>query len=127
MKKEALKILSLLLTISFMISCTEKKDNENVIYLKRENTPEIKVDYLKITDLSNDPNIIGVVNAVDIINDSSLVVSTTSPPQVIIYNRNGNQTQEIGKTGRGPNEYISPSIVKYSQGKIYVWCTNQAR
>lgn len=127
MDKKLPKTLLFLLVITFMISCTEETNKGNVVYLKEENSSVINADYIEIAVLNNKPDIIGDVRYVDIINDSALVVSTTSPPQVIILDRNGNQIQKIGKVGKGPNEYLSPSIVKYSQSKIYIWCSKQLR
>lgn len=127
MKNEWLKILLLFLVTSFVISCTKKTDNGDVIHLKVDNTLLANVDYIEIADLNNDPDIIGIASYADIINDSSLLISTTTPPQVFVFNRNGNQALKVGKIGKGPNEYLSPSIVKYSQDEIYVWCSKQLR
>ena len=40
---------------------------------------------------------------------------------------NGKQQKIINSNGRGPLEFITPSIVKYYNDEIYVWCSSQLK
>jgi hypothetical protein len=117
-----LKKTSLFIFGIILISCSKQMKDENTIYINNNHDSFATVDYWNITELKNNPQIIGKISSVDVINDSSLVISTNNPPQVIIFDKSGNQIQEIGKYGKGPNEYLKPNIVKYYRNNIYVWC-----
>lgn len=112
--------LCLFLGASILISCSNHNNEQNAI--KLDDTPTSRVDYLDISELKNSPKVIGKISSFDVINDNSFVISTISPPQVIVFDKTGTQIEEIGSHGKGPYEFMRPSIVKHSQNNIYVWC-----
>jgi hypothetical protein len=44
--------------------------------------------------------------------DSLLIVSTAQDPLIKVYDKNYNYLAGFGQTGRGPNEFISPPLVR---------------
>jgi hypothetical protein len=59
--------------------------------------------------------------------ENHFVVSTVNPSSIFIYTLDGKQIKEITKVGSGPFEYITPSIVRGYNKKIYVWCNQQLK
>lgn len=57
--------------------------------------------------------------------DPFSVVSTGD--KIIVFNKQGQQETVISKTGRGPFEYVTASIVRHYGDRIYVWCAYSLR
>lgn len=53
--------------------------------------------------------------------DSVILVSTYNPPVVITYNMNGEQTGLISEQGRGPHEFVMPTIISNKANRFVVW------
>lgn len=77
--------------------------------------------------LKENIEILGEIISFDIINSDRFVISTSYPSCVFIYDMSGNQLKIINSVGRGTNEFISPTITKCFNDKIYVWCNRQLK
>ncbi len=117
-----------LLSIVFIgMACTTIQKNDNIIFVNNEKVTTAKIKYEFISELENTPRVIGEIKSMDIIGDSSLVISSTKPPQVIVFDKSGSQILEIGTVGRGPNEFLNPSIVRYHHDEFFIWCSELRR
>ncbi len=116
MKNTFLSIISFL----FLISCSEKVP-DNLIEIKdyADGFPKEKV-----SELSNNPRLLGELSSFHFVNEESFVVSTVQPPMVLLFNIDGEQKRSLGRQGRGQFEYLNPSLVRSHNGLIYVWCSN---
>ncbi len=129
LKKKSILIMAkyrhqalLLLFVLIGMACTTTHKNNNVVFVNNNKVPIAKIEYEFIYELDNSPRVIGEIKSMDIIADTSLVISTTKPPQVIVFDKSGSQIREIGSVGRGPKEFLSPSIVRYHHDEFFVWC-----
>ncbi|MGM0505389.1 MAG: 6-bladed beta-propeller [Bacteroidota bacterium] len=118
---------TIIVIIIFLTACIQKKDKSNIINLGQTDQIEIDLDSEKITNLKNSPRIVGEISSIDMIHDSALVISTAEPPNVIIFNKKGNQIKKIDKYGKGANEYLKPNIVRHYQNHVYIYCGDQNR
>lgn len=101
-------------------------NNESKKMILLDIPKKFKVDSLLISQictLNDSMKLLGEVRSFEMINDSIFVVSSSKSAQVIVFNINGEQLFEIGSKGNGPFEYISPSLVRFSDQKYYVWCS----
>lgn len=64
---------------------------------------------------------IGQISSADLLPDGSIVVSTTDPPRVFLFNPSGDRVRTIGRSGSGPFEYGSPSLVRATDDRIAIW------
>lgn len=92
--------------------------------LQKQQPPEEDFQTEYITTLKNDPVLPGVPSSVSFVDENHLVVASAKASQVILFDASGNQIRTIGNSGQGPFEYVSPSIVRASENKIFVWCNN---
>jgi hypothetical protein len=102
----------------------EYKDNqstEKTLKKVKETTSK------EICVLNENLNVLGEITSIDFIADDRFVVSTSNPSNILIYNTGGKQLKEIKLRGKGPNEFLNPSIIKIYNNKIYVWCSDQLR
>lgn len=53
--------------------------------------------------------------------DSVILVSTYNPPVVITYHMNGEQTGLISEQGRGPHEFLMPTIISNKGNRFVIW------
>lgn len=70
---------------------------------------------------------IGKIESASFIDIDRFVFCTSEPANVYIYKTNGQKELEFNNIGRGPNEFLSPTIVKCFNGLIYVWCSQQMK
>lgn len=77
-----------------------------------ENTTKFKENIVRL----------GNINSFEFVNKERLVFSGSNPSQVLLYDTTGQQIDKLGSKGKGPFEYISPSIVRTNHQKIYIWC-----
>ena len=60
-------------------------------------------------------------------NEDRILLSTNTPSVVISYNFEGEQTNIITKTGRGPGELLGPSAIANKKGNFLVWDAMQLK
>ncbi|MDR0538748.1 MAG: 6-bladed beta-propeller [Tannerellaceae bacterium] len=77
--------------------------------------------------LQENIDILGGISSINFIDDKYFVIATEKPSEIFIYNINGRQIKKIDKNGDGPYEYITPSIIRTCENKIYVWCKAQLK
>ncbi|MBA4411651.1 MAG: 6-bladed beta-propeller [Bacteroidota bacterium] len=112
-----MKNILLLIFLVACVSCGNKK-------LPNLSNYNGNLKYNKICQLSEKPNLLGQITSINFIDSSHFVISTKNSSNVFIYNTNGDQIKKIAKIGKGPNELLSPTIVRVYDSKIYVWCAN---
>ncbi len=94
---------------------------------QKQQPPEEDFQTEYITTLKNDPVLPGEPSSVSFVDENHLVVASAKASQVILYDASGNQIRTIGNSGKGPFEYVSPSIVRASENKIFVWCSHSLK
>jgi hypothetical protein len=108
------------------VSCTISPDRTEA-----EKIPisgERQLDIITLARLQETPEPIGQVVSFDMIDEDQFVIATESPSRIYKYDMQGRQLQAIGATGRGPFEYVSPSVVRVSKEKeVYLWCNVQLK
>ncbi len=80
--------------------------------------------FSRLSALSNSPEILGELSSLHFIDDDAFLVSSAASAQVIVFDSGGNQKMSIGQQGRGQFEYLSPSLARSFDQKIYIWCNN---
>ena len=120
---KSLQYLSIALSF---LSCKNEKE------IKRElSTNHIKEDTLinrkVICVLKNNIELFGDIKYMTISGDNRFIISTSQPPNVIVYDFNGNQMAKIGSQEKGPYQYLQPSVVKYFKNNIFIWCAIKLR
>jgi hypothetical protein len=122
----AMKLVLLTLLLIFFVSCTISPDRTEA-----EKIPisgERQLDIITLARLQETPEPIGQVVSFDMIDEDQFVIATESPSRIYKYDMQGRQLQAIGATGRGPFEYVSPSVVRVSKEKeVYLWCNVQLK
>lgn len=78
-------------------------------------------------DLQENQTMVGIISSFSMMDDGGFVISATSSPKMIIYDKDGNQVKVVEATGSGPLEFNSCSLVKYYNGKIYLWSDQQLK
>lgn len=63
------------------------------------------------------------INDVSISKDGSLLLSMNSSPYVLKYTAQGREARKMGNQGRGPFEYLKPSLIDLheSSGDLFIW------
>jgi len=56
-----------------------------------------------------------------------LVICSNQWPGMVIYDFKGKELRQIGSFGKGPFEYKTPELVKFSNKNIYVWDSKQLK
>lgn len=117
--KKAFLFVSITIVVT-ALSCS-KRDNRTVDVLQKIEMDSC-IPSTPVCLLKENLNYISEIASFYVINDSQFVVSSVNPAQVLLYNIHGDQVLQIGKSGNGPNEYISPAIIRAYNNQIYVWC-----
>lgn len=117
-----LKFISSFVALSFFISCATKSEPD--INVGKETHD---LSYEKICTLKENISLFGNIESFDFIDSNHIVVATSKPSSVIIFNINGQQVKEIGDSGRGAFEYQKPKIVKVHNNKIFIWDAGQLK
>jgi hypothetical protein len=81
----------------------------------------------EICIISESPCLLGELTSFCFLNDDRFIISTRKPAQLIIFDRNGKQIVCLKQAGKGPMEFLSPSLIKAYHDKIYVWCEQQLK
>ncbi|MFA6126722.1 MAG: 6-bladed beta-propeller [Bacteroidales bacterium] len=71
------------------------------------------VDSIEYIKLETRPECL-VSNASMVIGKNCILLLNSQPPQVLLFDRNGNFLRPIGKIGKGPGEYIYPNRIDLS-------------
>ncbi len=68
-------------------------------------------------------SLIGKINSISLIKDKIIILDRFVSKSVLLFNSNGEFIRKIGKLGKGPGEYISPSSISADDinGKIAVY------
>jgi len=108
-KNITFSILIAVILILSSFSCTNR-ENKLVSF----NSIFTKVDSVLLGDNNSISQPIDVVR----LNDSSFVFTDFWARSIFYFNRNTRKIQRIGRTGRGPGEYIWPDKLHLNDGKI---------
>jgi WD40 repeat protein len=109
-----------------VISCWEAK-RDRLIDIPKTVNIDSSLTLQPLSILSCNLKLIGRISSFCFVDENNYVVTQINPPQVILYDKTGTQIREIGKSGSGPFEYISPAIVRSDNKNIYVWCNMQLK
>ena len=116
-----------LILLSLATGCSNKQKNDHtlkniLIDSTKHNTIDSKVSWTKINNLGENLETLGEINSFDFVDKDRLIISVSNPTRVMLYHKNGKLIRKVGNKGRGPFEYISPSLVRSNDQKIYIWC-----
>ncbi len=117
-----MKNILILLVIYLAISSCSTEPETHLIKLHKEINLETGLNLRKISELKENISSIGKIKCFAFMDDSTFVAVDSELAQVIIYSIQGTQLIKVGSKGRGPFEYISPSVVKSDNNRIYIWC-----
>lgn len=67
------------------------------------------------------------IESINLIEDSMLVLLTSSPDGIRMLSKKGIVTSEIGKLGRGPFEWLRPISSKFVNDRLYIWDANNLK
>lgn len=70
---------------------------------------------------------VGKVLSLDFLNDTIFVISTTNPVGVFAYNLSGKKMHQTTLKGRGPGEFLAPSIVRTYNDTLFIWCSKNLK
>jgi hypothetical protein len=102
----------------------------NSCFLNRNRSNEfedIQVDSLNLVPvcfLRNNYELLGEIESFGFLTTKLLYVTSKNPVRVYVYDIEGNQRFLLGDSGRGPYEYLSPKIVRQSDNKFFIWCSD---
>lgn len=118
-----IKRISLLLIslFTFLSSCKNTPNLNSDKFQLRE--PNFKA----LAELQDNLSLLGSPSSFDIMEDGRIVLTDVNSPKMIIYDQGGNQEKVIQADGNGPLQFQNPYIVKYYNGKIYLWCSQQLK
>ncbi|MDD3744014.1 MAG: 6-bladed beta-propeller [Lentimicrobiaceae bacterium] len=116
--RKIIKIFSIATAAFVLLHCSDNKVRETSKNILA--SPSITKSHF--ANLQQTEHKIGKIKSFDVIDSTNLVVSSVNPASIIIYNFEGKPIRTIGRTGKGPFEYLSPSIVKSFKSRLYVWC-----
>lgn len=101
-------ILSLLLTLR----CSQRGDQVDY--------KELQVNEVCVLREDNEP--VGKIISFCVIDDERFAVSTAEG-RIVVFDCSGNQLLNIARRGRGPFEYVEPSIIRATKdNRLIVWC-----
>jgi hypothetical protein len=118
-----MKNLFLIIVSLLIYSCNTGSDEKSRVFDNIDTY--IQMDGL--SELSENLTITGEIKSFCFVNDTSFVISVSDPAMVVLYNTDGYQQKLIGRNGRGPFEYTSPSLVRSYNQHIYIWCNMQLK
>ncbi|SDC54149.1 hypothetical protein SAMN04488104_1001157 [Algoriphagus faecimaris] len=111
----------LLLIIFLIFSCKNTPNTNSDKFQLRE------TNFHSLVELQDNLFLLGSPSSFDIMEDGRIVLTDVNSPKMIIYDQGGNQEKVIQADGNGPLQFQNPSIVKYYDGKIYLWCSQQLK
>ena len=134
------RIIPLIVFPLFLFSCNLKKEKTYDLdrTIKNENFINIKIDSLnekkaliistifkrvKLVPLETNENcLIGRINHVEFFDDTFYVLDKTRAKALFVFDLNGHFIRKIGRRGKGPGEYITPSSfsIDMDNRQIYV-------
>ena len=107
------RVLNLIAIIVILCSC-QKTSN------KQRNYKKVVYDSLL---LQQNIKILGDITSIDFFIDQSFVITSQKSRSIYFYNSKGEQFKVLNTIGKGPFEYINPTIIKINEDKVYVWCS----
>lgn len=124
------RILILLLLVSCSSNTNNDSRNNDIIVLNVDKVlSDNKLLYsnffnsCKIIPLeTNESCLIGQIDQIFVANDELFILDSRSAKSVFVFTKNGKFIRKIGKLGRGPGEYTSPSTFKINDKRkeIYI-------
>lgn len=81
-------------------------------------TSDAKIE--RICTLKENISLIKTPVSLSMVDDKSFVISDRNG--VYLYDTEGNQKAQIGRTGRARSEYNMPSIARCCGDSVYIWC-----
>ncbi|SFG03646.1 hypothetical protein SAMN04487988_101150 [Algoriphagus hitonicola] len=100
---------------------------ENNSLTNTEKSSPKEPNFQSLAELQDNLSLLGSPSSFDIMEDGRIVLTDLNSPKMIIYDQDGNQEKVIQAEGNGPLQFQNPSIVKYYDGKIYLWCSQQLK
>ncbi len=76
---------------------------------------------------ANDDQFVGKILSFDFLNDSTFAFATTNPAGVFVFNMSGEKMYQNTSKGRGPGEFLSPSILRVYNDTLFIWCSKQLK
>ncbi len=122
-------ILTLIIIVSFCICCDTKKigNNKDVTYLKIDINEFIHhIDISKYFEAEFIPlettsqSLIGEIEKVMITSHYIFVLDKTKANKLFMFDRKGKFIRTVGKTGKGPNEYLVLTDFDIDENSIYI-------
>ena len=118
MKLIHIQLLFFITSYVLFSGCKQKSPNE--IHIDGH-SHHIKIHYDTLCIMKENLTIVGgSPSDFSILNDSSYLLSIGK--DLLLYNKQGEQTKIVGNYGEGPGEYLSPDRLFVSSKFIYVWC-----
>ena len=116
--------LQLLFLMSFTLSCSSTEVESE--------TPSLKLDTNKVMGINDyythgtksivfnserEDYIIGNIQGAKL-NDGQIYIIDNIIPNLLVVNKDGTLINKIGRSGRGPGEYINPTSIEISKGEL---------
>lgn len=84
------------------------------------------LDFRTVT-LEEPDEFLGNPESAAVLDNGRIVLSTSGPASVHLFDRFGQHITQVGQRGSGPFEYQNPSIVRAEENTAYVWDRQQLR
>ncbi|TYP93480.1 6-bladed beta-propeller protein [Fodinibius salinus] len=115
----------LLLIILLYLFCNSLVVAQSHQYKGEQN--KVALHLKKTIPLQENLQLLGKVNDFTVGSDGDIFVVDKQNATIIKYNTKGIQEQIIGKRGRGPFEYLNPSLISNRDDTLYLWDSKQLR
>jgi len=122
MKKNLYVIFVTAFFCVFLFSCKHFSREKVSVNIPKQIELDSCIELKDIATIEDDSVLLGTIKSFNMINDKEFVISTSKPAGVFLYNIDEKHLKKIGDKGKGPYEYLDPSIVKQYNQKIYIWC-----
>lgn len=117
-------VLVLLASTLILNSCNDSKSSDIKIVKELEISES---GFRPYVDLQENKALIGNITSFSMLDNDSFVISDNTLSKLVIYDEEGMQLKVIEGKGDGPLEFNSCPLVKYFDGKIYLWSDKQLK
>lgn len=119
------KLVTYLLCCFIIFNSCKSTNKNNAINISDSNS---NIVYDSICSLKENLDVLGNISGFNWIDNNHFIITTSSPePALFVYNLEGEQEYKINRLGKGPGEYLEPTIVHVFQNHIYIWCSKQLK
>jgi hypothetical protein len=124
-----MNILKKLIAVSFLLqlACLNELFSQSLTGELYSENKLLKLNLVNTFELTETDYLLSSILDIEYVNDDSLLIITNTEDAVILFTAHGSVQKRISKFGRGPFEFVSPTLSRVINNSFFIWDSSQLK